>query len=72
MSQLMKHFLAGQLAGLRELTYFLAPNINSYKRFVKGSLRADRGGVGPRQPHVRAAGRRPRPVAAVREPGARR
>ena len=38
MSQLMKHFLAGQLAGLRELTYFLAPNINSYKRFVKGSF----------------------------------
>jgi glutamine synthetase len=38
MSKLMKHFLAGQLAGLRELTYFLAPNINSYKRFVKGSF----------------------------------
>ncbi|WP_439660160.1 glutamine synthetase family protein [Lentzea sp. HUAS TT2] len=38
MSELMKHFLAGQLAGLRELTYFLAPNINSYKRFVKGSF----------------------------------
>ncbi|MDT7786411.1 MAG: glutamine synthetase [Pseudonocardiales bacterium] len=38
MSELMKHFLAGQLAALRELTYFLAPNINSYKRFVKGSF----------------------------------
>ncbi|GHH56120.1 glutamine synthetase family protein [Lentzea cavernae] len=38
MSKLMKHFLAGQLAGLRELTYFLAPNINSYKRFVQGSF----------------------------------
>ncbi len=38
MSEMMKHFLAGQLAGLRELTYFLAPNINSYKRFVKGSF----------------------------------
>ncbi|MFD4673648.1 glutamine synthetase family protein [Lentzea sp. NPDC058450] len=38
MSELMKHFLAGQLAGLRELTYFLAPNINSYKRFVEGSF----------------------------------
>ncbi len=25
--------LAGQLAGLRELSYFFAPNINSYKRF---------------------------------------
>ncbi|GLY50911.1 glutamine synthetase family protein [Lentzea sp. NBRC 102530] len=38
MSELMKHFLAGQLAGLRELTYFLAPNINSYKRYVQGSF----------------------------------
>ncbi|HET6289216.1 MAG TPA: glutamine synthetase family protein [Amycolatopsis sp.] len=37
-SPLMEHFLAGQLAGLRELTYFLAPNINSYKRFVPGSF----------------------------------
>ena len=37
-SPLMEHFLAGQFAGLRELTYFLAPNINSYKRFVPGSF----------------------------------
>jgi glutamine synthetase len=37
-SKLMTHFLAGQLACLRELTYFLAPNINSYKRFVPGSF----------------------------------
>ncbi|EMD25519.1 glutamine synthetase family protein [Amycolatopsis azurea] len=37
-SSLMEHFLAGQLAGLRELTYFFAPNINSYKRFVPGSF----------------------------------
>jgi glutamine synthetase len=34
----MEHFLAGQLACLRELTYLLAPNINSYKRFVPGSF----------------------------------
>ena len=32
------HFLAGQLAGLRELTLLFAPNINSYKRFVRGSF----------------------------------
>jgi glutamine synthetase len=38
MSALMRHFLAGQLAGLRELTYFFAPNINSYKRFAPGSF----------------------------------
>jgi glutamine synthetase len=37
-STLMEHFLAGQQAALRELTYFLAPNINSYKRFAEGSF----------------------------------
>ncbi|MBB4685430.1 glutamine synthetase family protein [Amycolatopsis jiangsuensis] len=37
-SPLMEHFLAGQLAALRELTCFFAPNINSYKRFVRGSF----------------------------------
>ncbi|PSL53440.1 glutamine synthetase [Saccharothrix carnea] len=37
-SKLMEHFMAGQLAALRELTYFLAPNINSYKRFAAGSF----------------------------------
>ncbi len=31
-------FLAGQLACLRELTLFLAPNINSYKRYAAGSF----------------------------------
>ncbi|WP_018684189.1 glutamine synthetase family protein [Actinokineospora enzanensis] len=35
---LMRHFLAGQLACLPELTYFHAPNINSYKRFADGSF----------------------------------
>ncbi|MGI8662102.1 MAG: glutamine synthetase family protein [Acidimicrobiales bacterium] len=37
-SPLMQHFLAGQLACLEELTLLLAPNINSYKRFVAGSF----------------------------------
>ncbi|MFN3846850.1 MAG: glutamine synthetase family protein [Paracoccaceae bacterium] len=36
MSQTMKHFLAGQLAHAQELTAFLAPNVNSYKRFTIG------------------------------------
>jgi glutamine synthetase len=31
-------FLAGQLAGLRELTLLLAPNVNSYKRYAAGSF----------------------------------
>jgi glutamine synthetase len=35
---LFKSFVAGQLACLEELTLFLAPNINSYKRFVEGSF----------------------------------
>jgi glutamine synthetase len=38
MSALGRHYVAGQLATLRELTLFLAPNINSYKRFVEGSF----------------------------------
>ena len=57
---LMEHFLAGQLASMRELTYLFAPNVNSYKRFVAGQLRPDRDRLGPRQPDLRAAGRRPR------------
>lgn len=38
LSALGEHFVAGLLAGLRELTLFFAPNINSYKRYVKGSF----------------------------------
>ncbi|HYT26568.1 MAG TPA: glutamine synthetase family protein, partial [Actinomycetota bacterium] len=38
LSELGRHFLAGQLACLRELTLFLAPNVNSYKRFAVGSF----------------------------------
>jgi glutamine synthetase len=30
--------VAGQLATLREMTLFYAPNVNSYKRFVDGSF----------------------------------
>jgi glutamine synthetase len=37
-SPLFEHFLAGQLAALREFAYFFAPNINSYKRFQPGSF----------------------------------
>ena len=33
-----ERFLAGQLACLEELCLFLAPNINSYKRFAAGSF----------------------------------
>ncbi|MHA7879340.1 MAG: glutamine synthetase family protein [Saccharospirillum sp.] len=36
MSDLMKHYLAGQLAHARDTTLFLAPYVNSYKRFCVG------------------------------------
>ena len=36
MSDVMKHFLAGQLAHARDITAFLAPYVNSYKRFTVG------------------------------------
>ena len=38
LSKAGEHFLAGQLAALRELTLYYAPNINSYKRYVPGSF----------------------------------
>ncbi|MEU9190719.1 glutamine synthetase family protein [Streptomyces sp. NPDC048484] len=38
MSPLMRHFLAGQLAALRDFSLLYAPNINSYKRFQPGSF----------------------------------
>ncbi|MGO1395639.1 MAG: glutamine synthetase family protein [Halomonas sp.] len=38
MSTLMKHYLAGLLAYAPDCTYFLAPYINSYKRFQKGTF----------------------------------
>ncbi len=37
-SKLMEHWIAGQLATMREMSLFLAPNINSYKRYVEGSF----------------------------------
>ncbi|MFF8995244.1 glutamine synthetase family protein [Streptomyces sp. NPDC014983] len=38
MSEVMRHFLAGQLAALRDFSLLYAPNINSYKRFQQGSF----------------------------------
>jgi glutamine synthetase len=38
LSKLGEHFLAGQLAAMRELSLCYAPNINSYKRYVPGSF----------------------------------
>lgn len=38
MSPVMRHFLAGQLAALRDFSLLYAPHINSYKRFQPGSF----------------------------------
>ena len=38
MSETMKHYLAGLLHHASEITYFLAPYINSYKRFQAGTF----------------------------------
>ncbi len=37
-SPVFERFVAGQLAGLRELSFFSAPNINSYKRYQPGTF----------------------------------
>ena len=53
-----EHFLAGQLAGLADLTLFYAPNINSYKRYVPDSFAptAVRWGVDNRTCSIRLVG----------------
>lgn len=38
MSNVMRQFIAGQLAYARDITYFLAPYINSYKRYQAGTF----------------------------------
>ncbi|WP_040819432.1 glutamine synthetase family protein [Litoreibacter arenae] len=38
MSDLMKHYMAGLIANAPDYTYFLAPYVNSYKRFAKGTF----------------------------------
>ena len=38
MSELMAHFMAGLIEYASDYTWFLAPYVNSYKRFMKGSF----------------------------------
>ena len=58
-SALYDHFIAGVLATMRDFTLFYAPNINSYKRFVKGSFAptAIAWGIDNRTSSVRLVGR---------------
>jgi glutamine synthetase len=65
-------FVAGQLACLRELTLFLAPNVNSYKRFAEGSFAptAVAWGHDNRTCAMRAVGHGPARRIESRVPGA--
>lgn len=38
MSDLMRHYMAGLIAHAPDYTYFMAPYVNSYKRFAKGTF----------------------------------
>jgi glutamine synthetase len=68
---LFDHFLAGQLAGLRELSYFFAPNINSYKRYQAGSFAptAVKWGIDNRTCSLRVVGHGPSLRFENRVPG---
>jgi glutamine synthetase len=65
-------FIAGVLATMREFTLFYAPNINSYKRFAKGSFAptAVAWGHDNRTCSVRLVGRGPSARMENRLPGA--
>src|SRR5215472_14122011 len=66
-----QHFLAGQLAALRELTLWYAPNVNSYKRYQPGSFAptAVRWGVDNRTCALRLVGHGPGLRVENRAPG---
>jgi glutamine synthetase len=70
-SKLFAHFLAGQQACLRELTYLFAPNINSYKRYAEGSFAptAVEWGVDNRTCALRVVGHGPSLRVENRVPG---
>ena len=71
-SAVFEQFMAGLLVTLPELALFIAPNINSYKRFVRGSFAPTALVWGRDNRSSRASRRRPRPVLATgRVPGAR-
>jgi glutamine synthetase len=71
LSKAGEHFLAGQLAAMREMTLCYAPNINSYKRYVPGSFAptAVRWGVDNRTCALRLVGHGHSLRAENRTPG---
>jgi glutamine synthetase len=70
--ELFEHFMAGQLAAVRELTLFHAPNINSYKRLAAGSFAptAVAWGRDNRTCSLRVVGHGPATRMELRSPGA--
>lgn len=66
------HFIAGILATMRDFTLLYAPNVNSYKRFAKGSFAptAVAWGVDNRSCSVRLVGHGPSARLENRLPGA--
>ncbi|MEU9886492.1 glutamine synthetase family protein [Sphaerisporangium sp. NPDC051017] len=71
LSTIGEHFIAGQLAALREFTLLYAPNINSYKRYVPGSFAptAVKWGVDNRTCALRLVGHGPSLRVENRVPG---
>ena len=71
-STVFEHFLAGQLAALPELTLFLAPSINSYKRYQSGSFAPTtlKWGIDNRTCAFRVVGHGPSLRVECRIPGA--
>ena len=70
--QAFDRFVAGQLACMREMTLFFAPNINSYKRYAEGTFAptAVAWGEDNRTCSLRAVGHGPGRRIEYRVPGA--
>jgi glutamine synthetase len=70
--QAFDRFLAGQLACMREMTLFFAPNVNSYKRYAEGTFAptAVAWGEDNRTCSLRAVGHGPGRRIESRVPGA--
>jgi glutamine synthetase len=71
-SPTFRHFLGGLLAHARELTWFLAPTVNSYKRYREGTFAPTRlvWSVDNRTAGFRIVGRGPSLRVECRVPGA--
>ena len=67
-----RHFLGGMRDHIRELALFVAPAINSYKRYAAESWAPTSVSWGRDNRTCRLPDRRPRPVAADRVPDPRR